>query len=200
MNFLESKLTTQKIITVMLNTIQEKQKIEYFNEFNQTGKTEYTISHDTNFCSRPEIKKNVIQLHCSDEKLVPHFSSRFFIKNDWEDVSHIIGDLNSTFESKDKDYAEDVTNWQLFYKFPNSFDIKNIYKPNFIDELQSTFEINDINWAKTIYTNWLTKEQFNRLQRPYSKKSNCTTGISFLVNTTIDYEQTEASSNITKFQ
>ena len=89
---------------------------------------------------------------------MPHFSSRFFIKNDWEDVSHIIGDLNSTFESKDKDYAEDVTNWQLFYKFPNSFDIKNIYKPNFIDELQSTFEINDINWAKTIYTNWLTKE------------------------------------------
>ena len=135
-----------------------KQKIEYFNEFNQTGKTEYTISHDTNFCSRPEIKKNVIQLHCSDEKLVPHFSSRFFIKNDWEDVSHIIGDLNSTFESKDKDYAEDVTNWQLFYKFPNSFDIKNIYKANFLDELQSTFEINDINWAKTIYTNWLTKE------------------------------------------
>lgn len=147
----------QRYVMKKFYNYTEKEKLEYYESFNQ-NKTEYTISHDTDFCFKPEIRKNVIQIYCSDEKMVPFFSKRFWIKNDFDEISHVIKKLDSTDKNKIKDYANDIISWQNFYKFPNTFDVKNVYTPNFINELKLQFEIRDLDWAKTIHAEWLTQE------------------------------------------
>lgn len=134
----------------------ENEKKEYFNLFNNSNTIEYTLSHDTNFCQT--IKENVIQLYCSDLSMLYRFSERFWIKNEFDAVEHVIKDMNTTPENKIKDYANDILNWQTAYVFPNRFDIKNIFDSSFSKQLIEHFSLQDINYAKFIHSQWLKTE------------------------------------------
>ena len=41
--------------------------------------------------------------------------------------------------------------WQEAFKFPNTFDIKNIGKKNFITNVFDRFDVQDVSWAHEIY-------------------------------------------------
>lgn len=110
----------------------------------------YTLSHDTDFC-RQINEDQVVQIFCSDKKMLPHIADRFWTKNSYESVAHVKDDLNL---GEDKTLVKDLEAWQSFHVFKCRFDVKNIYKDCFLNDLAKAFEINDLNWAKTIHDIW----------------------------------------------
>ena len=127
----------------------DKEKQEYFE--NMEG---YTLSHDTEFC-RNVNPDSVVQLFCSDKKMMPVLAERFWTKNDSKDVEHVKSDL-----TLDKDYtlSDDMQAWQDFHVFKHRFDIKNVYKITFVNDVEKCFGIKDLGWAKTLHKIWLDRE------------------------------------------
>lgn len=115
----------------------------------------YTLSHDTDFC-RQINEDQVVQIFCSDKEMLSHIADRFWTKNPHESVAHVKDDLNL---GQEKTLAQDIESWQSFHIFKNRFDVKNIYKNCFLDDLESAFEIDDYEWAKTIHNIWLQKNK-----------------------------------------
>ena len=111
----------------------------------------YTLSHDTDFCKQIDDDR-VIQIFCSDEKMLPHLADRFWKRNPYKGVAHVKDDLKL---DNDNTLADDMKAWQDYHVFKNRFDVKNIYSTNFVDDLQKFFEIDDYEWAKTIHQIWL---------------------------------------------
>ncbi len=116
----------------------------------------YTLSHDTDYCKT--IEDNVIQLHCSDVEMLDIFSQRFWIKNPEHSVKHVVQDLNLDHNNRIKDYKHDIELWQGFHIFKKRFDIKNVFKKHFVDDVRKHFEIADVQWATTVHEQWLSTE------------------------------------------
>ena len=134
----------------------EKQKWAYFLDYNSVKGLNYTLSHDTNFCLR--VKTNVIQLYCSDESLLKVFSHRFWTKNSYNDIKHVIKDFNFSEKNKTEEYAQNLKAWQDTIKFPYRFDIKNIFKNNFITDFQNVFNLDDLSWTKRVHKDFIKRE------------------------------------------
>tara|TARA_B100000519_G_scaffold200375_1_gene213389 strand:- start:824 stop:1354 length:531 start_codon:yes stop_codon:yes gene_type:complete len=128
-----------------------QQKDNYFR--NTQG---YTLSHDTDYCKT--IEDNVIQLYCSDVEMLETFSRRFWSKNPEHSVKHVVDDLNSDYNNRIKDYKHDIELWQDFHVFKKRFDIKNVFKKHFVDDVRKHFEIEDLKWANTVHEHWLSTE------------------------------------------
>ena len=148
-----------------LKNVRERYVMKKFYNFSLEKKYKYvekmdgyTLSHDTDFCKKIN-EDQVVQIFCSDTKMLTHMADRFWIFNEYESVAHVKKDLQL---NKDKTLAQDFEAWQTFHVFKNRFDIKNIYKKNFVDDLQKSFEIHDYNWAKTIHNIWLTKSTMEK--------------------------------------
>jgi hypothetical protein len=142
-----------------LKPIKERTLMKKFYNFSLEEKYKYlekmdgyTSSHDTDFCKQIN-QDQVVQIFCSDEKMLPHIADRFWTRNSYESVAHVKEDLKL---DKDKTLAKDLEAWQSFHVFKNRFDIKNIYKEHFVYDLEKAFEINDHAWAKTIHNIWLS--------------------------------------------
>ena len=127
----------------------DQQKQNYFETMDG-----YTLSHDTDFCKQLP-SANVTQLYCSDESMIEKFADRFWIKNKYTRVKHVKKDLDI---NESYGLAKDMKAWQKFHIFKNRFDIKNVYKATFVDEVNERFGIKDIEWAKTIHTIWRKSE------------------------------------------
>ena len=127
-----------------------EEKLKYFNKMEG-----YTLSHDTDFCKTLD-QEQVIQIFCSDLDMLSKFADRFWTKNDYESVAHVKTDLNL---NQDYTLKEDLYEWQTYHVFKHRFDIKNVYKPDFVQNLETHFTIQDIDWAKTVHKLWLTSEQ-----------------------------------------
>jgi len=123
-----------------------EEKYSYLDRMNG-----YTISHDTEFCKQID-PEQVIQIFCSDEKMIPHMAERFWQKNISHTVDHVKQDLKL---NDDYTLAKDMKAWQDFHVFKNRFDIKNIYSTRFINDIQKCFVVDDIAWAKTAHDIWL---------------------------------------------
>ena len=140
-----------------LKPVKERTVMKKFYNFSQKEKylylekmDGYTLSHDTDFCKQIN-EDQVVQIFCSDKKMISHVADRFWTKNSYESVAHVKDDLNL---GGDKTLAKDIEAWQSFHVFKHRFDVKNIYKDCFLDDLAKTFEINDHRWAKTIHNIW----------------------------------------------
>lgn len=139
-----------------LRQVRNRVTMKQFYKYSQAEKKMYfekmdgyTLSHDTDFCKQID-PTHVIQLFCSDENLLPKIERRFWLKNERENVKHV----ETYLKSMDRSLATDIKLWQEYNVFKNRFDVKNIYKDCFLDDLAKTFEINDHRWAKTIYNIW----------------------------------------------
>ena len=128
----------------------EKEKHEYFSKM-----TGYTLSHDTDFCKQIN-PDQVIQLYCSDEKMLKVFAERFWIRNEYDSVEHVKTDLNL---NKKHTIVDDFKAWQDHQVFKNRFDIKNIYHDSFLEDVKKTFPVADLSWAKTLHSIWLKSER-----------------------------------------
>jgi hypothetical protein len=140
------KLVRERRLMKKFYNFSTEEKYSYLNRMDG-----YTISHDTEFCKQID-PEQVIQIYCSDEKMIPHIADRFWQKNPSQEVDHVKQDLNL---NEHYSLAEDIKAWQDFHVFKNRFDIKNIYSTRFINDLQKSFVVDDIAWAKTIHNIWL---------------------------------------------
>ena len=98
--------------------------------------------------NKKKVRKSDVPACCPDY--------RFWTKNPYESVAHVKDDLNL---GQEKTLAQDIESWQSFHIFKNRFDVKNIYKNCFLNDLERAFEIDDYEWAKTIHNIWLQKNK-----------------------------------------
>ena len=73
-------------------------------------------------------------------------------------MKHVVEDLNSNYNNRIKDYKRDIELWQDFYIFKKRFDVKNVFKKHFVDDVRKHFEIQDLKWATTVHEHWLSTE------------------------------------------
>ena len=145
------KIKTDRQIMKKFFRYSNKEKEEYFKKFKNTP--EYTLSHDTDFCLTK--KENIIQIVCSDSSKFTHFAKRF----EEQHRNLVIDEAKKYIENTADTFVENYTNslqqWQEAFKFPNTFDIKNIGKKNFITNVFDRFDVQDESWAYEIYNTWL---------------------------------------------
>ena len=148
------KLQENRYVMKKFYNFSQHEKDNYYN--NIEG---YCLSHDTEYCKT--IPNNVIQIYCSNENLLERFAKRFWSKNapdNMNQLNHVMTDMNSTEETKVIDYKNSLQSWQNYNIFKHRFDIKNVFKNTFVDDVRKHFQITDLSWAKTVHESWLLSE------------------------------------------
>jgi len=148
------KIKTDRQIMKKFFRYSNEEKEEYFKKF-ENNDSEYTLSHDTDFCLTK--KKNTIQIICSDSSMFQKCATRFEKKHRdivIEEAKKYIENTANTFV---ENYANSLQQWQDTFKFSNTFDIKNIGTSQFPDDVFNNFQIKDKTWSLQIYNTWLNK-------------------------------------------
>ena len=143
------KQVRERTIMKKFYNYSDKEKHDYFSRMEG-----YTSSHDTEFC-RNVNPDSVVQLFCSDNDMMPTLAERFWTKNDSDAVEHVKSDLGL---NKNYTLSDDMQAWQDFHVFKHRFDIKNVFKSNFVNDVEKYFGVKDYGWAKTLHKIWLDKE------------------------------------------
>lgn len=129
----------------------EERKWRYHEKYNSFDCTMYTLSHDTEFCSKIP---SAIQLYCSDTDRLSMFAERFEYINRERVIDIVCRDLNLNKENFVEEYAQCLQNWQNAFVFENRFDISNVGKDCFVDDVLDYFEVKDEQHARTVYNDW----------------------------------------------
>ena len=148
-----SKNNDHRIMKKFYN-FSKQEKDNYYN--NTKG---YILTHDTDYCKT--IAKRVIQIYCSDVALMEKFAQRFWSRNApdrFNQLNHVMTDMKSTEESKVKDYKNDLEAWQKCNIFKDRFDIKNVFKNTFVDDVRKHFKIENLLHAETTHQSWLLSQ------------------------------------------
>jgi len=146
------KIKTERQIMKKFFRYSNEEKETYFKKF-QNNKIEHTLSHDTDFCLTK--KENTIQVICSDKSMFQEYAERF------EKVHRelVIEEAKKYIDNSADTFVENYTNslqlWQEAFKFPNTFDIKNMGKSHFVDDVCNKFQVEDKAWSLQIYDTWL---------------------------------------------
>ena len=145
------KIKTDRQIMKKFFRYSNKEKEEYFKKFKNTP--EYTLSHDTDFCLTK--KENTIQIICSDNSKITHFAERFEKIHRNIVIEEAKKYIENTADTFVENYANSLQQWQDAFKFPNTFDIKNIGTSHFVDDVSNKFQVKDKAWSLQIYDTWL---------------------------------------------
>ena len=146
------KIKTDRQIMKKFFRYSNEEKETYFKKF-QNNNIEHTLSHDTDFCLTK--KENTIQVICSDKSMFQEYAERF------EKVHRelVIEEAKKYIDNSADTFVENYTNslqlWQEAFKFPNTFDIKNMGKSHFVDDVCNKFQVEDKAWSLQIYDTWL---------------------------------------------
>ena len=146
------KIKTDRQIMKKFFRYSNEEKETYFKKF-QNNNIEHTLSHDTDFCLTK--KENTIQVICSDKSMFQEYAERF------EKVHRelVIEEAKKYIDNSADTFVENYTNslqqWQEAFKFPNTFDIKNIGTSHFVDDVCNKFQVEDKAWSLQIYDTWL---------------------------------------------
>lgn len=144
-----------------LRQVRERFVMKKFYDFSMEEKKSYlskmdgyTLSHDTDFCKQVD-EDHVIQIFCSDKKMLPHIAERFWTQNDYHQVEHVKTDLKL---SEQYDLADDIHGWQEHHVFKHRLDTATIYSQQFPAYLDHMLGVKDLDWARTIHELWLETE------------------------------------------
>jgi hypothetical protein len=129
----------------------EERKWRYHEKYNSFNRTMYTLSHDTDFCSKIP---SAIQLYCGDTDRLIMFAERFKYINRERVIDIVCRDLNLNKENFVEEYAQCLHNWQSAFVFENRFDISNVGKDCFVDDVLDYFEVKDEKHARALYKDW----------------------------------------------
>jgi hypothetical protein len=135
----------------------QQQKNLYYNRFSKFDRDFYSITHDTEYS---KTLANCIQLHCSDYTKSLWFSKRFRQLNAPSVVQRVCAQLNLNLDNFDVEYANLIVDWQSSFTLTNQFDIKNIGKDIFLDEVIDHYSVINRSWAKKIYKSWQKNNNF----------------------------------------
>ena len=148
------KIKTDRQIMKKFFRYSNEEKEEYFKKF-ENNDSEYTLSHDTDFCLTK--KENTIQIISSDSSMFQKCATRFEEKHRDIVIEEAKKYIENTADTFVENYANSLQQWQDAFKFSNTFDIKNIGTSQFPDDVFNNFQIKDKAWSLQIYDTWLSK-------------------------------------------
>ena len=148
------KIKTDRQIMKKFFRYSNEEKEEYFKKF-ENNDSEYTLSHDTDFCLTK--KENTIQIISSDSSMFQKCATRFEEKHRDIVIEEAKKYIENTADTFVENYANSLKQWQDAFKFSNTFDIKNIGTSQFPDDVFNNVQIKDKAWSLQIYDTWLSK-------------------------------------------
>ena len=136
----------------------KEDKDRYYDFYNKKTKNTYSLTHDTDYA---KTIPNTIQLHCSNINRLEWFSKRYKTiyetRNNGIVLKEMCDSMNFTVNKFVEQYANMIKDWQAFHIFDNRFDIAEISKDEFLDQVIEYFQIKDKDRARKIYCEWQEK-------------------------------------------
>lgn len=153
----DHKINRDRILMKKFFRYDQEEKDLYYKDIVKYNQNIYVLSHDTDYCLE-KIPQNTIQLICSDEGKIEKFAERFKSLHRDKVIEEAAKAINGSIKTFVRDYTDSITLWQNCFKFEHRFDIKNIGKLEFIDDIEDYFKC-DRFWCEYIYKKWLQKEK-----------------------------------------